>query len=165
MDFQETLFYHSKSFIRNEPTGLSCYIICRTQLKGFFDPACWDKTLNHIINCHPLLHSILSEESDKPEMITLPEYPTFKSSYEDITSMNKGKRLLNYILCIRFFIEVHSIVSASRFFHMPTYLRVVIECQSRFFPFFPAFSRNCPDYFLHTSGSSSFRSLSDLGAR
>lgn len=77
----------------------------------------------------------------------------------------KSKRLLNYILCIRFFIEVHSIVSASRFFHMPTYLRVVIECQSRFFPFFPAFSRNCPDYFLHTSGSSSFRSLSDLGAR
>lgn len=75
------------------------------------------------------------------------------------------KRLLNYILCIRFFIEVHSIVSASRFFHMPTYLRVVIECQFRFFPFFPAFSRNCPDYFLHTSGSSSFRSLSDLGAR
>lgn len=79
--------------------------------------------------------------------------------------LNKRKRLLNYILCIRFFIEVHSIVSASRFFHMPTYLRVVIECQSRFFPFFPAFSRNCPDYFLHTSGSSSFRSLSDLGAR
>ena len=80
-------------------------------------------------------------------------------------SENNSKRLLNYILCIRFFIEVHSIVSASRFFHMPTYLRVVIECQSRFFPFFPAFSRNCPDYFLHTSGSSSFRSLSDLGAR
>lgn len=80
-------------------------------------------------------------------------------------TLKSRKRLLNYILCIRFFIEVHSIVSASRFFHMPTYLRVVIECQSRFFPFFPAFSRNCPDYFLHTSGSSSFRSLSDLGAR
>ena len=80
-------------------------------------------------------------------------------------TQKESKRLLNYILCIRFFIEVHSIVSASRFFHMPTYLRVVIECQSRFFPFFPAFSRNCPDYFLHTSGSSSFRSLSDLGAR
>gem|GEM_PF-3639229 len=29
-----------------------------------------------------------------------------------------SKRLLNYILCIRFFIEVHSIVSASRFFHI-----------------------------------------------
>ena len=84
--------------------------------------------------------------------------------WEDIFKIYR-KRLLNYILCIRFFIEVHSIVSASRFFHMPTYLRVVIECQSRFFPFFPAFSRNCPDYFLHTSGSSSFRSLSDLGAR
>ena len=85
--------------------------------------------------------------------------------YDVQATWKLSKRLLNYILCIRFFIEVHSIVSASRFFHMPTYLRVVIECQSRFFPFFPAFSRNCPDYFLHTSGSSSFRSLSDLGAR
>ena len=92
----------------------------------------------------------------------------YKADAQIIKSVYQGKerkRLLNYILCIRFFIEVHSIVSASRFFHMPTYLRVVIECQSRFFPFFPAFSRNCPDYFLHTSGSSSFRSLSDLGAR
>ena len=91
-------------------------------------------------------------------------YPYFPAII-GIKGYSFRKRLLNYILCIRFFIEVHSIVSASRFFHMPTYLRVVIECQSRFFPFFPAFSRNCPDYFLHTSGSSSFRSLSDLGAR
>lgn len=89
----------------------------------------------------------------------------FFQQFVGINTVIYCKRLLNYILCIRFFIEVHSIVSASRFFHMPTYLRVVIECQSRFFPFFPAFSRNCPDYFLHTSGSSSFRSLSDLGAR
>lgn len=90
---------------------------------------------------------------------------TARCAIRTLTRWIKRKRLLNYILCIRFFIEVHSIVSASRFFHMPTYLRVVIECQFRFFPFFPAFSRNCPDYFLHTSGSSSFRSLSDLGAR
>lgn len=92
MDFQETLFYHSKSFIRNEPTGLSCYIICRTQLKGYFDPIYWEKTLNHVIHCHPLLHSILSEESDKPEMITLSHYPSFKSSYEDMTSMSKEQQ-------------------------------------------------------------------------
>ena len=94
-----------------------------------------------------------------------PHISHIKIESEILQTKKYGKRLLNYILCIRFFIEVHSIVSASRFFHMPTYLRVVIECQSRFFPFFPAFSRNCPDYFLHTSGSSSFRSLSDLGAR
>lgn len=92
MDFQETLFYHSKSFIRNEPTGLSCYIICRTQLKGYFDPIYWEKTLNHVIRCHPLLHSILSEESDKPEMITLSRYPSFRSSYEDLTSMSKKQQ-------------------------------------------------------------------------
>ncbi|MCR4769995.1 MAG: amino acid adenylation domain-containing protein [Bacteroidaceae bacterium] len=92
MDFQETLFYHSKSFIRNEPTGLSCYIICRTQIKGHFDKEYWDKTLNHIIECHPLLHSVLYEESDNPEMITLSEYPVFESSYEDITSLSKEEQ-------------------------------------------------------------------------
>lgn len=92
MDFQETLFYHSKSFIRNEPTGLSCYIICRTQLKGYFDPIYWERTLNHVICCHPLLHSVLSEESDKPEMITLSHYPSFRSSYEDLTSMSKEEQ-------------------------------------------------------------------------
>ncbi len=89
MDFQETLFYHSKSFIRNEPTGLSCYIICRAHLKGDFNIDCWNKTLNHVIKCHPLLHSVLSEDSDKPEMITLSEYPEFRSTYEDISSKTK----------------------------------------------------------------------------
>ena len=92
MDFQETLFYHSKSFVRNEPTGLSCYIICRSHLDGDFRIDCWNKTLNHVIKCHPLLHSVLSEESDKPEMITLPEYPEFKCTYEDISSMSSEEQ-------------------------------------------------------------------------
>lgn len=40
-----------------------------------------------------------------------------KKEYGEITIYNisYGKRLLNYIMCIRFFIEVHSIVSASQF--------------------------------------------------
>ena len=117
---------------------------------------------------HLMATKIIPEDKDIPieytQKLILPERIRIESELLDM-ERKYGKRLLNYILCIRFFIEVHSIVSASRFFHMPTYLRVVIECQSRFFPFFPAFSRNCPDYFLHTSGSSSFRSLSDLGAR
>lgn len=92
MDFQETLFYHSKGFIRNEPTGLSCYIICRTHLKGYFDLACWDRAINHLIACHPLLHSILSEDSDRPEMRTLPQYPAFKTSSVDIASMGKQEQ-------------------------------------------------------------------------
>ncbi|WP_329903573.1 non-ribosomal peptide synthetase [Porphyromonas pogonae] len=89
MDFQETLFYHSKSFIRNEPTGLSCYIICRAHISGRFDVPVLDETLNYLISCHPLLHSVLWEESDNPEMITLPNYPAFKTRYEDISSMSK----------------------------------------------------------------------------
>lgn len=89
MDFQETLFYHSKSFIRNEPTGLSCYIICRTKFRGMFELECWNKALNDIISHHPLLHSILYEESNEPEMVTLSKYSTFECGYEDITNMSK----------------------------------------------------------------------------
>ncbi len=89
MDFQETLFYHSKSFIQNEPTGLSCYIICRTKFRGMFELECWNKALNDIISHHPLLHSILYEESNEPEMVTLSKYSTFECGYEDITNMSK----------------------------------------------------------------------------
>lgn len=142
--------------------------------KGY--PLCEKKGTLLPVPCNQKANSYLKEIADfcgiKKNLTTHTGRHTFSTvvtlannvSLENVSKM-LGKRLLNYILCIRFFIEVHSIVSASRFFHMPTYLRVVIECQSRFFPFFPAFSRNCPDYFLHTSGSSSFRSLSDLGAR
>ena len=92
MDFQETLFYHSKSFIRNEPTGLSCYIICRTLIKGQLDVECLNKTFNYLINCHPILHSILSEESDKPEMITLSSYDKFKINYMDISALSEAEQ-------------------------------------------------------------------------
>lgn len=52
----------------------------------------------------------------------------------------KGKRLLNYILCIRFFIEVHSIVSASRFFICQLISGLLLSVNlafSRFFLHFP----------------------------
>lgn len=50
------------------------------------------------------------------------------------------KRLLNYILCIRFFIEVHSIVSASRFFICQLISGLLLSVNlafSRFFLHFP----------------------------
>lgn len=92
MDFQETLFYHSKSFLRNEPTGLSCYIICRTTLSGEFKKEYFDKAFNHVVKSHPILHSVISEDSETPSMITLNDYPDFASSYTDISSLSKPEQ-------------------------------------------------------------------------
>lgn len=39
----------------------------------------------------------------------------FENGHMKMGGREKGKRLLNYILCIRFFSGMHSIVSASQF--------------------------------------------------
>ena len=93
MDFQETLYYHSKSFLRNEPTGLSCYIICRTTLTGEFRKEYFDKAFNHVVKSHPILHSVITEESETPSMITLGEYPDFSGSYTDISTLPKPEQI------------------------------------------------------------------------
>jgi polyketide synthase PksJ len=92
MDFQETLYYHSKSFLRNEPTGLSCYIICRTTLTGEFRKEYFDKAFNHVVKSHPILHSVITEEAETPTMITLDNYSDFKSVYTDISSLSKSEQ-------------------------------------------------------------------------
>ncbi|MDR1115794.1 MAG: amino acid adenylation domain-containing protein [Tannerella sp.] len=93
MDFQETLYYHSKSFIRNEPTGLSCYIICRTTITGDFRKEYFDRAFNHVIKSHPILHSVITEESETPSMVTLSNYPDFESSYTDISSLSEQEQI------------------------------------------------------------------------
>ncbi len=92
MDFQETLFYHSKSFIRNEPTGLSCYIICRTGLKGKLDIDKWDEAVNHVIRKNPLLHAVVTEEYDTPQMLVLKDFPPFRSRFSDLSDLSREEQ-------------------------------------------------------------------------
>ena len=38
MHFQETLYFHRKGFVQNEPSGLSCYIYLNARMDGDFRP-------------------------------------------------------------------------------------------------------------------------------
>ncbi len=70
----------------------------------------WDK---HISTCDKLFLSSLSikeNDTDTNDVIL----PIKKPLMNVLESVNR-KRLLNYILCIRFFSGMHSIVSASQF--------------------------------------------------
>lgn len=89
MNFQETLYYHSKGFIRNEPTGLSCYLICKIPFLGKFNLALYNQSLNYLIASHAMLRTVVDEDQDTPRFRTLEEVPEFRTIFEDISQLNK----------------------------------------------------------------------------
>jgi polyketide synthase PksJ len=94
MNFQETLYYHSKSFLRNEPTGLSCYIIYRIPVYGSFIPELYNKAFNHLVVTHPMLRTVIYEDGDRPGFTTLQQVPEIKLTYRDITDLTKEEQQL-----------------------------------------------------------------------
>ncbi|TAJ12665.1 amino acid adenylation domain-containing protein [Marinilabiliaceae bacterium JC017] len=113
MNFQQTLFYHSKGFIRNEPTGLSCYIICRTTINGPFNKQAFDDAFNNTIETHPMLRSVITEESDTPLFKTLSSCPGFESGYQDISNLNPKEQEL--------FFEINDLQDNDHRFNLGTY--------------------------------------------
>ncbi|MDR3088837.1 MAG: amino acid adenylation domain-containing protein [Desulfobulbaceae bacterium] len=66
MHFQETLYFHRKGFVRNEPSGLSCYIYISARMDGDFRPNIFDDAFNVVVARHPILRAVIDEEGDKP---------------------------------------------------------------------------------------------------
>ena len=89
MNFQETLYYHSKGFIRNEPTGLSCYLICKIPFFGKLNLEFYDQSLNYLIASHAMLRTVIDEDQDTPRFRTQEEVPEFQTIFEDISQLSK----------------------------------------------------------------------------
>ena len=85
MHFQETLYFHRKGFIRNEPSGLSCYIFFRAEMHGDFSLKAFNKAFNIVINRHPSLRAVIDEEKDSPRLKVLENVPEFRVKYKDIS--------------------------------------------------------------------------------
>ncbi|SHJ55948.1 non-ribosomal peptide synthetase [Halodesulfovibrio aestuarii] len=85
MHFQETLYFHRKGFVRNEPSGLSCYIFLKTNLTGKMNLELFDKALNYVVSRHPVLRSVIDEEDNRPRMKSLNTVPEVHTSYLDIS--------------------------------------------------------------------------------
>ncbi|MFO7596778.1 MAG: amino acid adenylation domain-containing protein, partial [Desulfocurvibacter africanus] len=87
MHFQETLYFHRKGFVRNEPSGLSCYIFLNARMTGPFDLDLFNKSLNYIVSRHPMLRTVIDEERERPRMKVLGEVPKIAANYVDISSL------------------------------------------------------------------------------
>lgn len=92
MPFQETLYYHRNSVMRNEPTGLSCYIVYRFDFEGDLKPASLDSAFDELIRRHALLRAEIDDSADAPRLRIRPGLPPFKSRCEDIGSLSPEDR-------------------------------------------------------------------------
>ncbi len=78
MHFQETLYCYRKSFVQNEPSGLSCSIHVNARRDGDFRADLFDQALNLVIRRHPIMRAVIDEEREKPRFKmfkTVPEIP------------------------------------------------------------------------------------------
>jgi polyketide synthase PksJ len=95
MNFQETLYFHRKGFVRNEPSKLSCFIFIALDLetKGAaeIDPRQLAEAFDHVIHRHPMLRAIVDESEDRPHLRILDQAPRFEVEYHDMSGEDPEK--------------------------------------------------------------------------
>jgi polyketide synthase PksJ len=92
MNFQETLYFHRKGFVRNEPTGLSCYIFVNCYMRGEFRLNIFNRALNYVIDRHPVLRAIIDEKQERPRMRVLKDVNEVQVDYKDMASVSRDKQ-------------------------------------------------------------------------
>lgn len=92
MPFQETLYFHSQGSMRNEPTGLSCYIMVRLHMVGKLDIPLFEHLLNDVLSRHPLLGTLLDDKGLVPCLRPAPEFPRIAIEVEDLSHLD-GKSI------------------------------------------------------------------------
>ncbi|MCG8341692.1 MAG: amino acid adenylation domain-containing protein [Chlorobiales bacterium] len=92
MNFQETLYFHRKGFVKNEPSGLSCYIFVNVYMHGEIRLDVFNEALNYVISRHPVLRSVINEEEERPRMQVLDSVPEVKVKYVDISTMPREEQ-------------------------------------------------------------------------
>lgn len=87
MHFQETLYFHRKGFVQNEPSGLSCYIYLNARMDGDFRPDVFDKALNYVVGRHPIMRSVIDEEREKPRFKVFKTVPEVHARHIDVSHL------------------------------------------------------------------------------
>ena len=87
MHFQETLYFHRKGFVQNEPSGLSCYIYLNARMDGDFRPDVFDKALNYVVRRHPIMRSVIDEEREKPRFKVFKTVPEVHARHIDVSHL------------------------------------------------------------------------------
>ncbi len=92
MPFQETLYYHRNSVMRNEPTGLSCYIVYRFDFEGDLKREALDAAFDELIRRHDLLRAEIDDSGDAPRLRIRRSLPPFAARFEDIGGLSPEDR-------------------------------------------------------------------------
>lgn len=92
MHFQETLYFHRKGFVRNEPSGLSCYIYLNARMECALDKDLFDKVFNYVISRHPIMRAVIDERGDKPRFKVLRNPPEFTVRHVDALGLTEQER-------------------------------------------------------------------------
>jgi polyketide synthase PksJ len=94
MNFQETLYFHRKGFVRNEPSKLSCFIFIALELEaksGRIDPNKLGEAFDRVIRRHPIMRAIVDESDERPQLRILDQVPRFDVSFRDMSGEDPGK--------------------------------------------------------------------------
>ena len=87
MNFQETLYFHRKGMVRNEPSRLSCFIFITLDLTGDIDPPRLNRAFDLVIAKHEMLRGVIDESRDRPHLRILPQVPPFEVRYEALNGL------------------------------------------------------------------------------
>jgi amino acid adenylation domain-containing protein len=95
MNFQETLYFHRKGFVRNEPSKLSCFIFIALELEaksgGTIDPNTLGDAFHRVIRRHPMMRGVVDESEERPQLRILDQVPRFDVSFRDMSGEDPKK--------------------------------------------------------------------------
>lgn len=92
MNFQETLYFHLKGFVRNEPSRLSCFIFIDLALEGDIDAERLARAFDHTIAEHPVLRAVIDESTERPHMRVLEHVTPFTLATVDLRDFTPQER-------------------------------------------------------------------------
>jgi len=92
LPFQETLYFHKKNIIKEEITGLSCYIIFSMAFKGKFSKEQIEGYLTDLFNKNDPLRYTVEEKGIRPFLKPNPNIDNFICEYCDISDKSEDEQ-------------------------------------------------------------------------
>lgn len=93
MNFQETLYFHRKGFVRNEPSRLSCFIFIDLDIvplaEAHVDADVLSRAFDRVIAQNPILRGVIDETGERPFLRILDDVPPFRVAYQDLSGMDE----------------------------------------------------------------------------
>lgn len=93
MPFQQTLYFHTRSIMRNEPTGISCYIVHRLEIMGAIDVPVMERAFGMLTARHAMLRAYIDDSADRP-MLRIQDHVELPAiQVEDLSNLSAEQQL------------------------------------------------------------------------